>query len=113
MQNLAAVSNTVCMHVGGPKNFWDDVARTLGLGRVCRLETRRFPHVLPCGVMTNRTFCAICTGVADPLKDVFPNPHICYHTQFARSRLNAVGIYRGPKIREGAVPLVCMVWLIS
>jgi len=36
MQNVVAVSHTVCTHVGGPKHLWDAGACPLGMGTADR-----------------------------------------------------------------------------
>jgi len=47
MQTLVVDSHTMCMHVGGPRNFGDAGPRPLGWGVADSLETCFSARVLP------------------------------------------------------------------
>jgi len=52
MQNLVVVSHTVCVHVGGLKNFWDGAQPSWDGGVANPIETCFSPLVLyiPCQI---------------------------------------------------------------
>ena len=122
MQNLVALSHTMCAHVGGHKKWGRWSTTPLGCGEWLKLTPRNtlLHHML--SYQISPIWASVRVGWALALWTVawlFPlvtrsYPHTCYHFIFGRSRSNCLGVgMGGPKIwvQWGPVHLRQYSWL--